>query len=120
MPRIKKLKPNKAKCDKIFSEIIRKAGKCLRCQNTYNLQTAHIFSRGYYTIRWDLDNAVCLCSKCHVYFTFKPIQWELWVVSWMGQEKYDNLKKKALEYKKINYDEVMNYLIKQIEAKLGG
>ena len=115
---MKKLKPNKLKCDKLFSEIIRKAGRCLRCSSTYNLQCAHIFTRGYYTIRWDLDNAVCLCSKCHVYFTFKPLQWEDFIRPHIGETKWQELRQKALAYRKINYDEVMNYLMGQMEAIL--
>lgn len=112
---MKKLKLNKKKCDQLFSELIRKAGKCHRCGSIYRLQCAHIFTRGYYTIRWDIENAVCLCSKCHVYFTYKPIEWEDYIKPIIGEDKWRELRQKALTYQKIDYETIYNGLVGQLE-----
>ena len=109
-PKVKKPKYNKKIADTLFSVIIRSAGKCFRCGNTYNLQCAHIFSRGYYTIRWSFDNAVCLCSGCHIYFTYKPLEWEDFIKSKFGEAKWMDLRKRALTYQKIDYKAIVENL----------
>jgi len=65
-------KPNSKKkiiesLDKEFSKYIRSIGhceKCLRGKST-KLETAHFLTRANLSIRWDKDNAVCLCQECH-------------------------------------------------------
>lgn len=55
----------KANCDRLFSKLIRSKGKCERCSGTDNLQCAHIYSRKFGSVRFDEDNALCLCAGCH-------------------------------------------------------
>ena len=99
-----------AKADKLFGEIIRSRGKCERCGSKDFLQTAHLISRRYKQVRWDLDNAVCLCRGCHVYFTHHPIEWDLYVEDKIGTNIYKTLKTKALIYGKIDYEAIINKL----------
>ena len=82
----------KKKLDKICSKIVRARGKCEHCGSRKNLQTAHIFSRSHLNTRWDLDNLLCLCLKCHLYWAHKnPIEFAEWVKEYLGEEKYEVL-----------------------------
>ena len=114
MPKLKKPKYNKKIADQLFSELIRKAGKCFKCGSTFHLQTAHIFTRGYYTIRWNPRNAKCLCAKCHMYFTYHPIEWENFIKYHIGEEEYNDLRRMALAYEKIDYQAIIEGLIGQL------
>ena len=99
------------KADKLFSLKVREIGYCRRCGQTTGLQCAHICSRRYLSTRWDLDNAMCLDSGCHIYFTHHPIEWDLFVISCIGEEKYNALKKRALIIKDyIDYEEIIRRL----------
>ena len=84
------------KCDKLFSEIIRKRGKCEACGSTENLQCAHIHSRRYRNIRWNISNAICLCRGHHFYYTNHPLEWEQFIYEIRGREVWEDLKKEAL------------------------
>lgn len=40
---------------------------CAKCESSgggYPLESHHICGRGR-SVRWDLDNGICLCRKCH-------------------------------------------------------
>lgn len=83
------------------------------------LQWAHIIPRGYHSTRWDEDNAFCLCSSCHMYYTYHPIEWEEFVIRKIGKIKYQELKFRAkqlppkwdlselLEQKRARYYELL-------------
>ena len=98
------------KADKLFADKVKSKGRCEKCKSRDYLQCAHIISRRYKQVRWDLDNAVTLCRGCHVYFTHHPIEWEDWVINRMGEENYQMLRTRALQYGKIDYDKVIDLL----------
>lgn len=85
--------------DKAFSNFIRSRANwcCERCgtqyePNTRGLQCSHHFSRRYYNIRYDPDNAVALCYNCHVYWYQKDIpEAYLWLEQKIGKAKIDRL-----------------------------
>jgi|SRR3990167_1318215 len=106
---MKKIKPNKALADKLFRELIRTKYKslCVICHSTYSPQTAHLISRRYYNTRWDLTNAVILCSKHHMKYTHDPLGWEEWCETWLGKDEWQALKAKARQYGKTNYKELI-------------
>lgn len=86
----------KKEADRLFSKMIRaRDGRCRMCRSEYNLDCAHIFSRGYFAVRWEPENAVALCSGHHKEYTHKPLEWEDWVREWMGNEAYDALRLRA-------------------------
>jgi len=60
----------KIDCNDIaFSKLVRMNHTvCQRCGKPLKLQCCHIFSRKYYTTRFDEDNAVVLCWNCHNWF----------------------------------------------------
>lgn len=56
------------KLDKLFSKIVRSRGECEKCGKKTNLQCAHIYSRKHKNLRWDEENALCLCGGCHMFW----------------------------------------------------
>lgn len=114
MPKTKKPKYDAKTADKMFSLIIRKVGKCFKCESTFNLQCAHIISRRYHSVRWSLDNAVCLCSKCHVFYTYRPLEWDKFIIEKFGGRKWLDLRSRALTYQKTDYKAVIEGLTGQL------
>ena len=73
-------KGQKNKADKLFSEDIRSLGRCqlqgkdkIKCSDV--LQCAHIIGRTNKRLRWDIRNALCLCSGHHWWYTNNPEAW---------------------------------------------
>jgi hypothetical protein len=84
------------KLDKIVGEIVRSRGECVRCGNTETLQTAHIYCRDNFAVRWDFDNVLCFCYNCHMNFAHKnPIGFTEWVKEYLGEMKYEALKQRS-------------------------
>jgi len=94
----KRIKIRTDKLDVLFSEIVRSAGRCRRCGRTDSLQCAHVVSRRYHGVRWDFDNAFSLCARCHMYFTYRPLEWDGYVVSQIGEDRYRAIKKRAMAF----------------------
>src|SRR3990167_8233501 len=68
------------KLDRLFSLKVREIGHCqlqgkdtIRCST--QLQCAHITTRGRKALRWDFNNAICICSGHHIWFTKNPNDW---------------------------------------------
>lgn len=114
-----KRRANSANADNLAGTLVRSRGICqpasywpqIRCSR--QIQWMHIISRRYKQVRWDLNNAFSGCSAHHLYFTQHPIEWEVCVTLIIGAENYDRLKKAALQYKKIDYGEIMYELNKR-------
>ena len=78
------------KLDKLFSLKVREKGYCelkgkdtIRCGGV--LQCAHITTRSRKALRWDFNNAICICSGHHVWYTKNPDSW----VKIIGKEFYE-------------------------------
>lgn len=74
---MKKKKAIKKRCDVAFSLVVRKHGVCqfkgldeVHCSTV--LQCAHIETRGSLRLRFEQQNALCLCSGHHWYYTNNP------------------------------------------------
>ena len=104
---VSRAKGSKAKCDRLFSLIIRARGGCQNCpERRYEqLQTAHIISRRYSHTRCDIDNAYCLCAACHRRFTDYPASFGEFVRETIGQLAYDDLVLKSQERTKVDWDD---------------
>ena len=85
------------KADRLFSLAVRErdGNECRHCGEHYRPQCAHIVSRRYDATRWSLDNAVCLCARCHMKFTHDPLGWEDWVNERFGKKRLRSLKVRA-------------------------
>jgi hypothetical protein len=89
-------KTERNRMDREFSLKIRSRGKCQwpGCNNTAvnsQLQTAHIYSRRYLKLRWDEDNALCLCAKHHMEAHHSPLVFRDVVYKLLGPEKCQRL-----------------------------
>lgn len=108
--RIKKRKTTLKQCDDLARELCRKRrvceahltkfassedGEITQCAGY--LQWAHVVSRSYKWTRWRRDNCFLLCAAHHLYFTYRPVHWEKFVVSKMGHTAYERLKRAAYE-----------------------
>jgi 5-methylcytosine-specific restriction endonuclease McrA len=107
---IARAKGVKAKCDKLFSQIVRSVGACEKCGSTDWLQTSHIVSRRYSATRCDRRNAQCLCAGCHRFFTLWPKEFSRWITASIGVELYEELKLKAETVTKTDWSEVYTNL----------
>lgn len=93
------------KCDVEFSKYIRSYGECEKCGTDKNLQCAHIISRRHYSTRWDPENALCLCKRCHIYWMHKePHEFVQWFDDKFGGDLYNQLKERANKVKKQDYE----------------
>lgn len=91
--------------DKLFSEIVRSQGTCDHCSSTSNLQCAHVLSRRHLQTRWDLENALCLCTKCHIFWQHKePHEFVRWFDKKFGGKLYEELRRRANKTNKVDYE----------------
>ena len=81
-------KYEKKKLDKMWSEYIRKRAndQCERCGIPGN-NPHHIIGRRSLSVRWDIDNGVCLCSGCHVLRRDSAHQDPLTFIEWLTENK---------------------------------
>jgi len=99
------------KADALFSLVVRSPGRCHECGSTDYLQCAHGFSRRYRGTRWDERNAWCLCRGCHLKYTLRPLEWDEWMLSRMGDDLYWQIRRLALSTEKVDLPAVLARLI---------
>ena len=112
------MKPTKTKLrkklDKLWSDRVKeRAGyRCERCPKTDYLNSHHIIGRINLSLRWNLENGVCLCVGCHKFNQNSahnnPIDFLKWVST---IRDLDYLQTKSLElthYKLHNYQEMID------------
>ena len=80
------------KLDKFVSDKVRAKGQCDRCQGRTTLQTSHIYSRRYLSIRWHPLNLNCFDAKCHFWYGQNPIDGVEWVKNYLGEKKFAQLR----------------------------
>lgn len=69
------------KADLLFSKYIRLRGVCERCgvDDAKKLQCAHVINRTHKGLRYNEDNALCLCIKCHLFWAHRsPLEFTDW------------------------------------------
>ena len=112
---VRRTSSGKAKhaADIAWSKAVRAKGPCIargiqlfdgmdvihhRCDD---LTAAHVISRRYLATRHDLDNGVPLCFSAHDFFTRNPERWIEFISIYLGAEKYEELRTKALKGNKL-------------------
>ena len=56
------------------------------------IQWAHVHTREYYITRWEPDNSLALCSRCHVWFdNHKVLSLDWFAKKW--PERWENIKR---------------------------
>jgi len=100
--------------DKAWSAQIRSCGKCVKCGKTSYLNAHHIYGRRMLSVRWDLDNGICLCSGCHTLCGDSahqdPMTFYEFIVDLKGEEWLDELRLKAHSTKKWTLEELEDLL----------
>lgn len=83
--------------------------RCSRVQGAWDaeiemyvrIQWAHIHTREYYVTRWEPDNSMALCSRCHVWFdNHKFLSYEWFRKNW--NERWDNIQNILQSGAKVN------------------
>jgi len=123
----------RTKADKLFSDYIRLRDqyKCQRCHIQINpptneIQCAHFHSRSKKSVRFDIENAISLCRKCHLYFdgysawgqVSHKKEFEEFMLKRLGQQKLDMLLYRAQKPQKIDEEFAciwLKALIKEIK-----
>ena len=121
----KKKKITRNMLDALYSKIVRtRAGNRCEydgCGSTGSCQCHHIFGRVNYSVRWYLDNGICLCATHHKFGKWSAHQSPLWFGNWLmktrGKKWYEDLSFKAKQYYKADYEKIYTYL-KSIADKL--
>jgi hypothetical protein len=103
--------------DRLFSVLIRSAGVCVHCGATDRLQCAHGFSRRYRSVRWDFRNAFCLCQRCHMFFTHRPLEWDEWLRARWGDDLYTEVRRLALSTTKADLDVIRESLVAETKRR---
>lgn len=106
------------KLDKLWSDKIKSVGKCDYCGKDTYLNSHHIFSRSNYSVRWDLDNGICLCSGHHTlssqFSAHKcPMEFSEYIKEKRGIEWFNRLRTKAnsvVKYSNSDLEEMIKEL----------
>ena len=82
--------------DKWFSDVVRLKSEsiCEHCGKHGRQECAHIYGRSAKSVRWSLDNAVCLCHYCHRTFTANPLDFSRWCMEHLGPGHMEMLREK--------------------------
>jgi hypothetical protein len=106
----------KAEADRLFSQLIRSRGYCERCGKGGRLETSHIYSRRYASVRCDPLNAKCLCSACHRWWHDKPVDAVSWLHEDMSVASLRELQRRAQSGVKVDWQQVVLDLREQLAA----
>jgi 5-methylcytosine-specific restriction endonuclease McrA len=95
------MKPIDKRLDDAWSLAVKKRAdfKCEYCGITHGLNSHHIFSREKKSVRWCLDNGICLCVNHHIGSEFSPhktpVKFIPWLIRKKGQQFIDLLTAKS-------------------------
>jgi hypothetical protein len=110
------------KLDNLWSKVVRSKGECELCGRKppeVVLHAHHIFSRRWYSTRWDIKNGICLCTGDHLFKAHKDVQeFSDWVQDRYGVDYIDDLRRKAHEtadFTKEQKKELINNLQKMLD-----
>ena len=104
MKKLKKKKPKPSAMstlDALWSKAVRllHRNKCAICGRKTTLNAHHLFSRSTMSVRWDVDNGMCLCAYHHMLGNVSahksPLLFAEFMIKERGQEWYASLLKKA-------------------------
>jgi len=101
------------KLDKLFSLKVREIGYCQKegCGKTDGLQCAHIYSRKNKWLRWNLENAVCLCSGHHMFWAhLEPAEFIRWCMKIKNFDYLDKLRQINRPMKEFDMQEIYDRL----------
>jgi len=106
----------KAEADRLFSQLIRSRGYCERCGKGGRLETSHIYSRRYASVRCDPLNAVCMCSSCHRWWHDKPVDAVSWLHETYSVQHLRLLRDRAQSGVRVDWEQVVMDLREQLRS----
>ena len=118
----------RSKADAKFSDYIRlrDEGICQRCKSQNEVKSqgyhcSHFWGRGNKGTRFDPENAVGLCFKCHQVFGSNPWEHAEFFIKRLGQEKFDALGRRARTPTKVDESLIVMWCeaeIKKLKEKV--
>ena len=103
--------------DRLFSQWIRRGGKCEICGRTdIKLEAAHYFSRRKESVRFDERNVHCLCFNCHQRSHSDKKIYTDFMIKKYGQDGLDRLELDSNLYKKRD-DKMDLIILKQLSSR---
>lgn len=102
------------KLDALVKEIvIKRHPYCVLCGATTRLEPGHIFTRKYYSTRWDLDNVWTQCHSCNLKHVHDTYPFFNWYQTTFGQKKFD-----ALHFKFLKTAPVKDWQLQELYEEL--
>ena len=120
-PKKSNRKKIEAELDRVCSQLTLHRDKmCKRCGSTRILAAHHCFGRRHMSVRWDLDNLICLCWPCHRNFAHgDPLGFATWFEQLVGGTQYAKLSLKAhMVAKRTEFD--LAYILSERKKQLEG
>lgn len=111
------------KLDTAWSKLVKlKAGnKCAVCSSENALNSHHIYSRAKMSLRWSIENGICLCVGHHIGAKFSahktPVDFNDWMVDHFGNDFMDGLKLMAHTQSNLHEFE-KQYLLKELQSEI--
>jgi hypothetical protein len=100
------------KLDSIVSEYIRlRDGKCVVCNSKDDLTNGHLFSRGSYSLRWDIrsdGNCHCQCLICNFKHEYDAYPYTNWYIKKFGMDRYDELHREYMQITKFTDSDLVD------------
>jgi hypothetical protein len=104
------------KCDSLLTPIIKKLfPHCLLCGGQTEVAHHHCHKSKSLTLRYDFENLIPLCGKCHMKLHWNESYWASIIVKIKGLKwvaYLEKKKQKTLRYP--NYEKIYNELLKQL------
>ena len=94
------------KLDILFSKLVRERSgwTCDNCHKYFPeedrqaLHCSHFWTRSRRATRWHPNSAASHCVFCHKVFTEDPALFGAWIVTHLGQERSEEMRKLSLSY----------------------
>jgi hypothetical protein len=106
-------------CEKLWGHLIRSIGYCEKCGKRETLQAAHVKPKGKFrgSLKWDLQNGICLCYGCHLHWAHKdPLGFTEWFLGKYPQ-RYVFLSREARRINKLDYDRTILTLWQEVQKR---
>jgi 5-methylcytosine-specific restriction endonuclease McrA len=92
-----------SKCDKLLTPIVKKLNpKCLLCGSPTEVAHHHIHKSKSSILRYDLDNLINLCHRCHQALHHNESYYASRIIQIKGLEWFEKLEKKKNQINRVN------------------
>lgn len=97
--------------DKLTSQYVlkRDGGRCVMCKSDVQVGCGHVFSRRFYSIRWNPLNCHAQCWRHNFAHNRNPHPYTHWFLTKFGQDAYDTLfelSKEITHYKTVDLERI--------------